>query len=166
MDAGQSAIRSSPVVIAQHFTKATHIRIAIYVPKQVQQKQAWRIVTRRRYRGVAVGHQGTDERKIDQRGDHPAHAAFDIAVWKDLHKTFFKPVKGKQVEVWERGLMGKRNIYVDFVEFFAYSADGEFMKRVHHTPFNPGGRCYFCPDYSFMRLRRIESLSEVFPQWV
>ncbi len=43
--------------------------------------------------------------------------------------------------------MEQRNFYVDFVEFSANIIDGEFFEGVHHTPFNPGGSCYFCPDY-------------------
>jgi len=43
--------------------------------------------------------------------------------------------------------MGQRNINIDFIELFAYIADGEFFKGVHQTPHDPGGSCYFCPDY-------------------
>jgi hypothetical protein len=43
--------------------------------------------------------------------------------------------------------MGQRNINIDFIEFFDNIINGEFMKRVHHTPLDPGGSCYFCPDY-------------------
>ena len=76
-----------------------------------------------------------------------ALAAFDIAVWEDLHKALFKPVTGKQVQVGERLLLGERNIYIDFVEPFGYIGDGEFSKVVHHLPFDPGGSGYFRPDY-------------------
>jgi len=55
---------------------------------------------------------------------------------------------GEQVQVRKRILMGKRNIYVDLVEPFAYIINGEFMKRVHQTPHDPGGRGNFCPDYT------------------
>ena len=43
--------------------------------------------------------------------------------------------------------MGKGNIGIDFVEPFAYSTDGEFIKRVHHLPFDPSGSGYFRLDY-------------------
>ena len=59
--------------------------------------------------------------------------------------------------------MGKRNFKVDFVELFANIVNGEFFERVHHFPYGPGGSGYFCPDYPFIRLRRIQSLPEVFP---
>ena len=43
--------------------------------------------------------------------------------------------------------MGQRNINIDFIEFFAYIANGEFSKGVHQTPHDPGGSSRFCPDY-------------------
>ena len=42
--------------------------------------------------------------------------------------------------------MGKGNIYIDLVEPFGYTGDGEFAE-VHHLPFQSGGRGYFRPDY-------------------
>lgn len=69
--------------------------MAIDEAKQFQQKQAGRIIARRTDTRVAVSHQRADKGKIDQRGDHTAHAALDIAVFKDFDKAFFKPVMGK-----------------------------------------------------------------------
>ncbi len=43
--------------------------------------------------------------------------------------------------------MGKGNIYIDFVEPFGYVVYGEFFKRVHQIPFDPGGSGCFGPDY-------------------
>ena len=43
--------------------------------------------------------------------------------------------------------MGQRNINIDFIEFSDNIINGEFFEGVHHKPFNPGGSCYFCPDY-------------------
>ena len=54
---------------------------------------------------------------------------------------------GKQVQVGERPLVGKRNIYIDLIELFGYIGDGEFFEGVHHIPFDPGGSCHFRPDY-------------------
>ena len=53
----------------------------------------------------------------------------------------------KQMQVREKTLMGKRNIYIDLVEPFSYTGDGEFTKRVHHLPFDPSGSCNFRSDY-------------------
>jgi len=43
--------------------------------------------------------------------------------------------------------MGQANFKVDFVQPFAYIIYGEFFKRVHQTPHDPGGSGDFCPDY-------------------
>ena len=43
--------------------------------------------------------------------------------------------------------MGKGNIYIDLVEPFGYTGDGEFAKGVHHVPFNPSGSWHFRSDY-------------------
>lgn len=51
------------------------------------------------------------------------------------------------MQVRERVLVGKRNIYIDLIELFGYTIDGEFFKGVHHVPFDPGGSGYFRPDY-------------------
>ena len=51
------------------------------------------------------------------------------------------------MQVREKTLMGKRNIYIDFVEPFSYTGDGEFAKRVHHLPFDPGGSGNFRSGY-------------------
>jgi len=123
-NACKAAVWSAPVFIAQHFTEAAHFFVAVDESEQVQQKQAWRVVTRRRYGGVTIGHQGANKWKVDQRGDHPAQATFDIAVWIDLYETLFKAVIGKQVQIRERILMRKRNIYIDLVEPFGYTGDG------------------------------------------
>jgi len=93
--------------------------------------------------------QGTDKGEVDQRSDHLAHSAFNVAIWKDFDEAFFKPVMGKQRSVRERVLMGERNFKIDLVEFFANISDGEFIEVVHHFPHGPGGRGYFCPDYLF-----------------
>ncbi len=43
--------------------------------------------------------------------------------------------------------MVQGNFKVDFVYLFANIIDGEFSKGVHRNSFDPGGSCYFCPDY-------------------
>ncbi len=121
--------------------------ISINVSKQVQQKQAWRIIARRAFVGIAVCHQGADKREIDQRSNHFAHSAFDVTVCEYFNETFFEPITRKKAAVRERFLMGKGNIRIDLVELFGYAGDGEFFKGVHHLPFDPGGSCYFRPDY-------------------
>ena len=131
--------------------------MAIDVSEQVQQKQGCRIITGGRYGGVTVGHQRSHKGEIDQRGDHSAHAAFNIAVGQDFDKVF-KPVMGKPVQVRKRLLVGKGNICIDFVELFSYAGDGEFFKGVHHIPFDPGGSGNFCPDYPIrFRLKPLPS---------
>jgi hypothetical protein len=140
-------IRSALLFIAQHFTKATHVFIAVNIAEQVEQKQGWRIITRGAFIRITVGHQRADKAKIDHRGDHAAHATFNIAVWQDFDKSFFKSVLGKPVQVGERLLMGNGNIYIDFVELFGYAGDGEFFKGVHNIPFDPGGSWRFRSDY-------------------
>ena len=121
--------------------------MAIDEAEQLQQKQTWRIITRRPHIRVAVSHQRADKGKIDQRGDHAAQAAFNIAIFKDFDEALFKAVMGKQGKVWERPLMGEQNIGIDLVELFGYTGDGELIKAVHHVPFDPGGSCSFRSDY-------------------
>ena len=53
----------------------------------------------------------------------------------------------KQVQVRKRVLMGKRNVYIDLVELFGYTGDGELIKAVHQIPFDPGGSGNFRPGY-------------------
>ena len=141
------SIRSAPVFITKQLKELAHILEPIDIVEQVQQEQTWGIIAGRAFVGIAVGHQGTDKGEIDQRSNHAAHTAFDVAVWEYFNEPFFKPITRKKAAVRERFLMGKRNIGIDFVEFFAYSADGEFSKVVHHVPFDPGGSCNFRPDY-------------------
>jgi len=43
--------------------------------------------------------------------------------------------------------MGQGHFRVDFIELFANIIYGEFSKRVHQTPHDPGGSCDFCPGY-------------------
>jgi hypothetical protein len=54
----------------------------IDMAEQVEQKQTWGIVARRSLVGVTVSNQGADKGKFDQRGNQPAHAALNVAVWK------------------------------------------------------------------------------------
>ena len=51
------------------------------------------------------------------------------------------------MQVRKRVLMGKRNIYIDLVELFGYTGDGELIEAVHHIPFDLGGSGNFRPDY-------------------
>jgi len=51
------------------------------------------------------------------------------------------------MQVRKRVLMGKRNVYIDLVELFGYTGDGELIKAVHHIPFDPGGGGNFRPGY-------------------
>jgi len=90
------------VVIAQDFTKPTHIRIGIDVSKQVQQKQAWGIIARRSFIGVTICYQGSDKGEIDQRGDHIAHTAFDVTVWEYFNEPFFEPITIEEASIRER----------------------------------------------------------------
>ena len=71
---------------------------------------------------------GTDKRKIDQRTDHFNGSSLNISVGHDVNKSFFEAVSIKQVEAWERLLMGQANFEVDFVEPFANMDYGEFLR--------------------------------------
>ena len=109
----------------------------IDIAKQVEQEDAWGIITRRAIRGIAVGNQRSDEWKIDKGSYHSSVSALDVSIGQNFNESFFKSVGWKQKHIWERLLMGQRNINIDFIEFFAYIANGEFSKGVHQTPHDP-----------------------------
>lgn len=101
------AITSAPVLVTNQCKELTHILVTIDVSKQVQQEKARRIVARRAVRGITIGDKRSDERKINQRGNHLGHTALDIAIGIYFNKAFFELVIGKEPYIRERLLMGK-----------------------------------------------------------
>jgi hypothetical protein len=87
-----SAITSTPVLVSNQLKEFGHILMSIDIAKQVQQEKAWRIVARGAVNGITVSNQRSYERKIDKRCNHLGYAAFDISVWKDFNKAFFKAI--------------------------------------------------------------------------
>ena len=86
------SIKSAPVFVPNQFKEFAHILVTIDVSEQVQQEQAWRVMTRGAVRGITFSHKRADKGKIDQRSKHSTHAALDVTVWKDFNKAFFKAI--------------------------------------------------------------------------
>ena len=101
-----------------------HIGEAVHVAEQVQEKQAWRVITGRAFGGVTIGYQGADKGEIDQWGNHFGISPLDRAIGEDFNELFFELIIGEQGTLRERLVMGKRNFKIDFVDLFAYYVDG------------------------------------------
>jgi hypothetical protein len=100
---------SSTAFIPEDFEELTHILIAVDVSKEIQEKQAWGVITRRAVRGISVCDQRPNKGEVDQGGYHPGVAAPDSVIGKDLNELFFKVIVGKERQIRERPLKGERN---------------------------------------------------------
>jgi hypothetical protein len=147
-DASVGTISSTSILIPEDFEELTHILIAVDISKEIQEKQAGWVITRRAVRGISVCDQRPNKGEVDQGGYHPGVATPDSAIGKDLNELFFKAIVGKERQIRERPSVGERNFQVDFVEFFANVIYGEFLEKVHQTPHGSGRSCLFCLDYS------------------
>ena len=91
-DAGIGPVGSSSVFIMDKFKELTHIVISVDIPKEIQEKQTWGIITRGAIRGITVCYQRSYKGEIDQGSYHSGISSLDSAIGKDLNKAFFKAV--------------------------------------------------------------------------
>ena len=90
---------SSTAFIPEDFEELTHILIAVDVSKEIQEKQAWGVITRRAVRGISVCDQRPNKGEVDQGGYHPGVATLDSVIGKDLNELFFKVIVGKERQI-------------------------------------------------------------------
>ncbi len=65
-DARIGTVSSPSVFVMEDIKEVVHILITIDISKEIQEKQAWRVITGRAEWGIAVCNQGSDEGEIDQ----------------------------------------------------------------------------------------------------
>lgn len=89
-------VSPSSVFIVEDFEELTHMPIPIDIPKEIQEEQAWRVITGRAERGITISHEGSDKGEIDQGGGHSGVSALDCAIGKELNEAFFKAIVRKE----------------------------------------------------------------------
>ncbi len=73
-----------------------HILMTVDMTKNVEEEQAWWIVTRRSIGRITIGNKRSDKRKIDEGRDHFAVTTLYIAIFEDFDKTLIEPVDRKE----------------------------------------------------------------------
>jgi len=89
--------------------------------------------------------QGSDERKVNQRGNHPGISALYAAIRQNIYEAFFKLVMSR--EVLGKGFWREREILtLILLSFFAILAMVNFLRWFTiyvpqaHLPHSPGRR--------------------------
>jgi hypothetical protein len=91
-EAGIGSVGSSPVLISQQGKDIVAIETAFEVAKEVDQKDAGRIIAGWAEMGITVSDQAANEGEIDQGGDHFGIATLDGTVGENLDKSFVESV--------------------------------------------------------------------------
>ena len=65
-DARIGTVTPTSVFVMKDIKEVAHILMSVDISKEIQEKQAWRVITGRAEWGIAMCNQGSDEREIDQ----------------------------------------------------------------------------------------------------
>lgn len=91
-DAGPGSVMTPSVFITQHPKKLIHALESVYVSKQLQQENRWRIICRWAFNAVAWCSQRADKREVNQRDDHFYKSTLDVPIGHNFYKTFFEAI--------------------------------------------------------------------------
>ena len=110
---GISSVLTSPFLIPKHSQKGVHVRVAVDIAKEVQQKERHRVIGGRPEDAVGIRRHGTDKRKINQGCDHACVSALRIPPWIDRNEAFLEEILRQELGLGEEFLMEGRQIFVD-----------------------------------------------------
>jgi len=112
-DAGILPIVFPPVLIPKHRQKGVHVRVAVNIPEQVQEKDCDRVIAGRTKDAVGIRRQVPDKGEVNQGDDHTGVSTLYISAGIDKNEAFLKGVLRQEVDLRERVLMGSGKILVD-----------------------------------------------------